>query len=234
MSSPDLIRPWRPEDFDPVAAAAALLAPSRAIAPGRTAPHGPRIANAATVSAGWAPPALEERRRPERQQAPRGDRELGYEDGFAAGVAAGREAGEAHVAPALMALDGLMQHLETTAADFARERERNLTAMAFVVARKLVQQEIEVRPEVLQSLVNKALELVPPGSASEVRMHPDDLEALVPAIEKLALEGRVPAVQWVGDPSLSRGSFMVDSPVRVVDGRVDSALRQLFERIERD
>jgi flagellar biosynthesis/type III secretory pathway protein FliH len=91
-----------------------------------------------------------------------------------------------------------------------------------------------VRPEVLQSLVNRALEMIPAASASEVRMHPEDLEALVPGIEKLALEGRVPAVQWVGDPSLSRGSFMVDSPVRVIDGRVDSALRQLYERIHDD
>ena len=65
-------------------------------------------------------------------------------------------------------------------------------------------------------------------------MHPADLEALVPAIEQLALEGRVPAVQWVGDPALSRGSFMVDSPTRVVDGRLDTALRQLYERIDHD
>jgi flagellar assembly protein FliH len=159
---------------------------------------------------------------------------MGYEEGFAAGEAAGREAGEALVEPALRALHGIMQRLEATEAEFARERERNLTALALVVARKLVQQEIEVRPDVLQSLVAKALELVPPGAASEVRMHPADLEALVPGIEKMAVDGRAPAVQWVGDPSLSRGGFLVDSPVRVVDGRVDSALRQLYERIDHD
>lgn len=245
MSSLENVRPWRPQDFDPSSqSATAVLAHGGAAAVadadefvpgagGRGMPFAPRVMAAKGASTGWAPPALEERR-PVPQRAPRGERELGYEEGYAAGVADGREAGDARVEPALRALDGLIQRLEATEAEFARERERNLTALALVVARKLVQQELELRPEVLQTLVNKALELLPAGSASEVRMHPADLEALVPAIEKLALEGRVPAVQWVGDPALSRGSFMVDSPARVIDGRLDTALRQLYERIDRD
>jgi flagellar biosynthesis/type III secretory pathway protein FliH len=240
MSSLDSVLPWWPADFDRALKSATAPGPETGAAesvPGtvaRPTSSAPRVSAASSPATGWAPPALEEQRRPAPRRPARGERELGYEQGFTAGVEAGREAGDARVEPALRALDGLLQRLESTESEFARERERNLTALALVVARKLVQQEMEVHPEVLQSLVNRALEMVPAASASEVRMHPDDLEALVPGIEKLALEGRVPAVQWVGDPSLFRGSFMVDSPVRVIDGRVDSALRQLYERIHDD
>jgi flagellar assembly protein FliH len=235
MSSLEQVLPWRPPDFDPAptsgsATAVRTLVAGTATAAAATAA---RVTYPSAPSAGWTPPALEERR-PGPRPPVRSEREHGFDAGYAAGLAAGRDQGEASVDPALRALEGIVQRLQAAEAEFAQERERNLTAVALVVARKLVQQEIEVRPEVLQTLVNRAIELVPAGTVTEVRMNPADLEALVPGIEQLALENRAPAVQWVGDPQLSRGSFMVDSPTRIVDGRVDTALRQLFERIEHD
>lgn len=226
MSSPDPVLVWSPPDLD-TASGGTLTArlPAHASAS--------RIGMPSAPTTGWAPPALEEWR-PKPALPKQSDVERAYEQGYAEGRESGRNEGQGDVAPALKALDGLLVHLQSAEADFARERERNLVALALVVARKLAMQEIEARPEVLQALVNKALEMIPAAVPSEIRMHPDDLAALVPAIETMAMEGRAPAAQWVGDPSLTRGSFMVESPVRVIDGRIDIALRLLYERLERD
>lgn len=226
MSSLDQVLPWSPPDLDPGCAGTPA-------ARATSLPGLPRIAVASSPTTGWSPPALEARR-PQPVRTLQNDRERIFAEGFAEGRESGRSEGQGDVEPALRALDGVLVHLQAAESEFARERERNLVALAMVVARKLAMQEIEARPEVLQSLVGKALELIPAAVPSEVRMNPADLEALAPGIEKLALEGRAPAVQWVGDPSLSQGSFMVDSPARVVDGRIDSALRLLYERLERD
>ena len=44
-------------------------------------------------------------------------------------------------------------------------------------------------------------------------------------------DGRALIVHWVGDPTLDRGSFRVIGRERLVDGRVDVALRALYERL---
>ena len=225
-SSLDRVLPWNPKDLAAAAGGLPAVGASAFVV-------APRIALAAPATLGWAPPTFAVRQ-PAAARPRQSEREHAYEEGFAAGREAGRTEGAGGIEPALQALDGVLNHLQAAEAEFAQERERNLTALALVVARKLAMHELEARPEVLQSLVAKALELSPAAVPSEVRMHPDDLEALAPGIEKLALEGRAPAIQWVGDPALSRGSFLIDSPVRVVDGRLDSALRHLYERLDRD
>ena len=42
------------------------------------------------------------------------------------------------------------------------------------------------------------------------------------------------AQHWVVDPSLEAGSFRLVSPERIIDGRVDVALRALYERLASD
>ena len=68
-----------------------------------------------------------------------------------------------------------------------------------------------------------------------MRLNPDDLAALG-AGHRAARAERPGArrSQWVADPTLERGSFLVESPTRIVDGRIDAALRQLYERLDHD
>jgi flagellar biosynthesis/type III secretory pathway protein FliH len=65
----------------------------------------------------------------------------------------------------------------------------------------------------------------------DVRLHPADLEALGSSLDHLTPQGRGLTLQWVPDPALERGSFVVESALRVVDGRTDVALRTLYERL---
>jgi len=212
------MQPWTPPDFDARAAAAAVLAPPRPVATVVTAPGG-----------GWSPPTLEDRRPVSRTV--QDERDDAYQRGFDEGRLAGADEARVETAPAVAALGAAVARLHAAEGEFAREREKNLVALALAVAHKLVQQEIETRPEVLQALVARALELLPTGVPAEVRLHPADLEALASGVEALAVEGRAPEVTWVGDPGIARGSFFVDGPTRVVDGRIDIALRRIYERL---
>lgn len=151
----------------------------------------------------------------------------GYADGLRDGAAAAAD----EVRVAVEALGKVAAVLQVSQEEFARERERALTALALAVARKLVQRELEAEPARLRGLVARALELLPLDTMLDVRIHPADLAALGEHRETLTPPGRGLTLQWLADPTLARGDFIVDSAQRLVDGRLDAALQSLYERL---
>ncbi len=155
-----------------------------------------------------------------------------YDRGYAEGLRDGAGRSEQRVRVALETLGRVGEYLHTAQSAFVRDRARDLHGLALAVARKLVQHEVKADPELLRELVERALELVPLEPQLEVRLHPDDLSVLQGGPTAPAEDGKGTAVRWLGDPTIERGGFVVESPLRVVDGRTDFALRSLYERLE--
>lgn len=145
-----------------------------------------------------------------------------------------RSGGEARVARAVDLLGRAAAQLEAIAHEFEHDRERNVQSLAIAIARSIVQRELQADPALVGTLVRRALDLLPLDTTLEIRLHPDDLAALGGEAPRLLPEGRALAVQWVPDETLEPGSFVIESPQRLVDGRTDVALRQLYERLEHE
>jgi flagellar biosynthesis/type III secretory pathway protein FliH len=182
----------------------------------------------------WCPPVLE---RPEEDSCGdpvQDETRQAYERGLADGLAEGAVHTRQELRPALRALGRLAEVLQAERANFARTRERNLQAIALAVAGKLVQRELAADPALVRDLLQRALDLLPLDTTLEVRLNPDDL-ALVEDLRD-DRGGAAPArtIQWVADPALERGAFMLESPQRMVDGRLDVALRNLYDRLDHD
>jgi flagellar assembly protein FliH len=155
-----------------------------------------------------------------------------YDRGFAEGLREGTVRSEQRVHVALETLGRVGEYLHTAQSAFVRDRARDLHGLALAVARKLVQREVTADPALLRELVDRALELVPLEPHLEVRLNPDDLSVLMGGPSAPQADGKGTAVKWLGDPAVERGGFLVESPLRVVDGRTDFALRSLYERLE--
>ena len=164
----------------------------------------------------------------------RGAEEEIYQRGVAAGLEQGRGREREALRPLIDALARLEDSIEATAREVARGRERDLQGLAIAVARKLVQRELETDPNVVRGLVARALELLPPEAPLEVRVHAFDLSAIREEMARLRPDGRNAVIHWVADPSMARGDFIIESPMRIVDGRTDVALRSLYERLGND
>lgn len=160
--------------------------------------------------------------------------ERAYARGVQEGLARGRAEAESQLRPALAALAGVGAQLRAQEREFMRGRERSLEALALAVARKLIEREVTVDATLLRGLITKALDLLPPEERLEVRLHPEDLAVMHEAVEADVIAGRLPASQWIADPSIGRGGFLVESPHRIIDGRLDVALRNLFERLDHE
>ena len=157
-----------------------------------------------------------------------------YERGFSEGRDQGIAEGYEKMLPTLESLGGLTLALEQTHTDFRVDLERGLHALAIAVARTLIQREVTADPTIVSDLIERALDLVPHDLTLEVRLNPEDLEVLQGRLDQLEVAGRPLHVQWIGDTSLERGSFLLETPLRVVDGRTDEALRALYERLGHD
>jgi flagellar biosynthesis/type III secretory pathway protein FliH len=157
-----------------------------------------------------------------------------YNRGFSEGREQGIAEGYEKMLPALETLSGLTEALEQTHADFRLDLERGLHALAIAIARQLIQREVAADPSIVSDLIERALELVPHDLTLEVRLNPTDLEVLQARLDQLEIAGRPLNVQWIEDSSLERGSFLLETPLRVVDGRTDDALQNLYERLGHD
>ena len=197
-------------------------------------PAGPPVADTATPRDGSWLPSL----RTTAEMSAEKVRQRLEEGAFARGITEAtrteRERADALCATALQAVARAADHLETIAAEFAQDRERDLQGLAIVVARHIVQHELTVDPQRVGELVRRALDMLPLDHSIEVRLNPGDLHTLAPSLEGLRPEGRQVRLQWVGDPSVERGGFVAETPHRIVDGRVDVALRALYERFDHD
>jgi len=107
----------------------------------------------------------------------------------------------------------------------------NLPALALAVARHLVQREVMVDPSVMHDLVERALALTPLSGPVTVRLHPADLDALGDVTAFASSSGATLELKWVGDATILRGGCTVETAASVVDGRVDQALLDLYERL---
>jgi len=163
-----------------------------------------------------------------------GIEEAAHARGYAEGLRDGEDRAARSQEPALQALAKVTGFMEESAAQFARDRERDLTSLALAVARKLVQREVAADPDLVCGLVARALDLLPMDVSLEVRLNPDDLAALQGQLEPLTPAGRSVSIHWAPDPALERGSFVIETPQRIVDGRADTALRALYERLTDD
>jgi flagellar biosynthesis/type III secretory pathway protein FliH len=157
-----------------------------------------------------------------------------YESGYADGLRDGVSQAHAHLEPALRALHGVARALEERRTEIFGDRERDLQALALAVARRLVQREVEADPRLLADWITHAVAMLPNDIQINVRLHPEDLallgalrDAVVPADAGVTLH-------WSADAEVGRAGFVVESPQRLVDGRLDMALRRLYERFEKE
>jgi len=155
------------------------------------------------------------------------------QDAFTAGERAGRErqlreSGQA-VERALETLGAVTRECHTALEDWNRTLEENLVALAIAAARHIIEREVRQDPEVVTTLVRRALAAFPPDQRIRVRVHPDDLSAFSvggPGGRSMVPQGR--EVEWIADTDIGVGGCMVEGPESVLDGRVDAALERLY------
>lgn len=153
-----------------------------------------------------------------------------YAQGLVEGRRQGAEEERQRLEAPLAALEGFVQTFDAARGELLHDQERNLYGLAVALARHLTHRAIATDPSIVRELVEEALKLLPRATTTEVRMNPDDL-ALIKHRLPASQPGDSLQIHWVEDKVLERGSFLMEAPNRIIDGRTDVALRRLYEQL---
>jgi flagellar assembly protein FliH len=194
-----------PFHWSPVAAA-----PKPVAAP----PPPPReAAPAAQAAAPVSPEALSIQQQERLAALEREAFTKGYAQGERAGLEAGGKRAEAmlrRVAQTLEELGGLRRTL-------MQQSERQMVQLALTLARRVVQREISLDPELIAAMAHVAIKKLGISNPSTIRLHPDDYTVVARDGDRWSGSN----VTVVPDPSIARGGCMVESDFGNIDGSLD-------------
>ncbi|WP_028484497.1 FliH/SctL family protein [Thioalkalivibrio sp. ALE17] len=162
-------------------------------------------------------------------------RKNGFESGYAEGHELGQKEAEKaararedkKLRETVAALEAVAGSLADPLADAADALEPELLALVTVLARKVIQGELETRPEQIRTVLEQALAQLP-GRNQEVRVHlnPEDQGLVESYGERAGAQ-----VTWIEDPSLARGGCRVEAGAASVDASLERRLQHAVEAL---
>jgi len=129
---------------------------------------------------------------------------------------------------ALRKVAGAVEALRREASRLAEAAGADALELGFLVARRILEAELKTSPDTLATLVRSALRRAGDARKVRVRLHPQDAQALAPALQADGLGVVSAEVQVVAEPSLSPGDCVVDTDYGKVDGRLQTRLDELW------
>ena len=151
-----------------------------------------------------------------------------FEQGYAEGERIGKQMGEAMVETICKRYEKSLADLAIAHKDMAQTMEVQTVRLAVEIARKIVQRELSVDPDLVAALATVALKRLSGHQSISLRVSRTDFERVRAAIEKVN-----PAVTVKDDPTLERGDYLIETAQTHLDGRlanqIDTIGRALLE-----
>jgi flagellar assembly protein FliH len=183
------------------------------------------------------PPALAKESMEPEPAAPAVDiaqvEKTAYENGFRQGEKAGMELAERKI-------EAVMKRYSEAILELGRHRsllygqiEGEVVRLAIAVAKKIVHREIEVDPDIIQTLVRVALSHVAEKSAVTIHLNPVDYNYLLERRGELSQsEGR--EISLLADKSVERGGCLIQTNCGDIDARIEEEFREVEQAFFED
>ena len=149
-----------------------------------------------------------------------------YENGFHQGENAGMEIAERKMEAVMKRYAEAILEIGKLRASLYGQIEHEVVKLAVAVSKKIVHREIQVDPDIIQTLVRVALSHVSEKSAVTIRLNPVDYHYLLERRAELSQsEGR--DISLVADKSVERGGCLIQTDCGDIDSRIDEEFREV-------
>jgi flagellar assembly protein FliH len=145
-----------------------------------------------------------------------------FEQGYQEGERIGKQMGERMVATAVQRYDRSVHELAALHRSLREAMEKEAVRLALAVAKKIVQREASMDPDLIAALVSVALKRVQGQTGVTVRVSSQDHARLANALHTLNA-----SIAVTEDTSLERGDFVLDSLQTHVDGRISGQIETI-------
>jgi flagellar assembly protein FliH len=155
----------------------------------------------------------------------------GYRVGLSRGEEAARAATQAQFASLLASLHKATEECARLRQDILQQAEADVVALAFHVARKIIQHEATCNPDILAATVRRALSRITDRERVVVRVNPADLQRALQLKEDLlyTVEG-LRHLSVEGDDTVCPGGCLVDATCGEIDARLEAQCEELEQR----
>lgn len=162
----------------------------------------------------------------------------GYEAGFAEGKVAGMQQGQVEIDQQVAHLQQLINAVgeEITRFEEAQKSAQDaygqaLVSLALEVARQMLRQTLQVKPELIIPIISDALEALPQDARDiKLYLHPMDNALLVQHPEFTVL-GRLKIEE---DSALQRGGFRIETQTGELDATIENRWTRIAEALGQD
>ena len=152
-------------------------------------------------------------------------------DAYARGLEEGRLAAERGLANVFRALREGLDGLDSLRGKVLRDSEGDLLALAILVARKVILQELKVDQDILAKIIAATVNCCSELDKITIRLHPDDYRLVMENRHHfLAAADDESRVTLAQDESIRLGGCQVDTPTGTVDARIETQLEEIFRR----
>lgn len=150
-----------------------------------------------------------------------------YQRGVQDGMIQGARQADQQLRSAHMALDGMLRQFGEMQESWSETMVDSMAALAVSIAHQILDRELTTSPETIEELIAAALDRFPVDHAIRIRVNAADLDALRASGAEAEMT-RNRWAQWVAEESVDKGSFVVEGPEKIVDGRIDHSLEKIY------
>ena len=150
-----------------------------------------------------------------------------YSRGRADGERAARAGVDEEIASAMALLAEALNTVQLHESRWVSNAEENIAALAVMVARHIVQREVNADPSFVRDMVQSAMTQYPLDQEITIRINPEDLTACRVSIDNAGRR----EIRWISDVSILRGGCLMEGRERIIDGRVDTALERAYRSL---
>lgn len=154
-------------------------------------------------------------------------RQKGLEQGFDQGYREALAKAQTENQATADRLQSLARSAEAEQHRLISELEAQLVELALVIARKIVGEELRIRPEVVTEIVARAIAEAHGSGHHVIHLHPMDAQLLQPYLPQAAIEAGGREWEIRADDTLSRGDCLIETAFGVVDACIDTQFREL-------
>lgn len=146
----------------------------------------------------------------------------------AEGLAKGMQAAEEAYRAKLARLERAAERLQAERTQFFDRLEPELVRLSVAIAEKIIQRELELRPETVVDIVRCAVKRLREREALRVSVNPADFERVREARDDLlaTIDG-IRKLDVLEDRRVDRGGCVIESPTGTLDARIRTQLDQV-------
>ena len=155
-----------------------------------------------------------------------------YEEGLSRGMEAGQAQFNESVGEASAMLLSAASAIQQAHREFLDSLEMQVVELSFLLARRILENEASVNPEVLRTTVRQALTRMLEQERVVLRINPDDAEVLerqrATLLEEFESIGKLEVLH---DESVACGGCIAESDTLYVDTQLQTQLAQIFDSL---